>query len=81
MKINNLKLYYCVHRSRSSRTTSEDSGAPRSFIDDGFETDSADADDQSLYGSQYSFCSCSHCNEPKKNPLYGRELRMSFCER
>lgn len=73
---------YSLYRSRLSRSTSEDSGAPRSYCDDGFETDSVDDDDQSLYGSQYSFCSCSHCNEPKRNPLYGRsELRMSFCER
>lgn len=73
-----------VHfRTRSTRS-SVDSGAPRSYFgDDGFCIDGIDT--SSLYGSQYSFCSCSHCGDQphdKKNPLYGRtDLRLSICER
>lgn len=72
-----------IDRGRSSRS-SVDSGAPRSYFgDDGFGIDAIDA--SSLYGSQYSFCSCSHCEDQqldKKNPLYGRtDLRLSFCSR
>ncbi|GAB0099596.1 hypothetical protein DMENIID0001_154820 [Sergentomyia squamirostris] len=56
-------------RSRWSRGTSEDSGAPRSnFDDDAFDTDInfTDFEEQSsVYGSQYSFCTCSHCIEAK----------------
>ncbi|XP_055694526.1 uncharacterized protein LOC129796529 isoform X2 [Lutzomyia longipalpis] len=56
-------------RSRWSRSTSEDSGAPRSnFDEDGFDTDInfSDFEEQSsVYGSQYSFCTCSHCIEAK----------------
>ncbi|XP_055854230.1 uncharacterized protein LOC129917980 [Episyrphus balteatus] len=63
-------------RSKRSRvsgrcSTSEDSGAPRSYFDG---TSSHDDDDEtyldgysSLYGSQCTFCSCSYCFEPKQN--------------
>lgn len=78
-----LAFLWTPHRSRSTRS-SVDSGAPRSYFgDDGFGIDGIDA--SSLYGSQYSFCSCSHCEDQqhdKKNPLYGRtDLRLSICER
>lgn len=75
---------FCFRRGRSARS-SVDSGAPRSYFgDDGFGIEELDA--SSLYGSQYSFCSCTHCEDHhhhnKKNPLYGRtDLRLSICER
>lgn len=78
--VNVISAFFC--RPRSSRS-SEDSGAPRSFFDDdGFGIEGG----SSVYGSQYSFCTCIHCDNDqtnsKINPLFGRtDLRLSFCER
>lgn len=76
-------MIWNIYRSRSSRSMSDDSGA--SFEDDGFGIEGR----SSVYGSQYSFCTCLHCdgkpNRPKTNPLFDEfsrtDLRLSFCER
>ncbi|KAJ6647128.1 Formin-like protein 1, partial [Pseudolycoriella hygida] len=66
-------------RSRSGRT---DTAGTDSFINDEFKDKCTDSEEQSIFGSEYSFCSCSYCREPKKNPLFGRpEIRLSYSER
>ncbi|XP_021712363.1 uncharacterized protein LOC110680880 [Aedes aegypti] len=94
-----LFLLYLIHRTwnvvvdsvdqkgkKSRATTSEDSGAPRSNYDEAFDTDLNFTDlddDSSLYGSQYSFCNCSYCEEEADRNHFdnARGNRFSFCDR
>uniref|UniRef100_A0AAG5DFY9 GBD/FH3 domain-containing protein n=4 Tax=Anopheles atroparvus TaxID=41427 RepID=A0AAG5DFY9_ANOAO len=67
-------------KARLSPTTFADSGATPIHYDEDFDTD---FDDQSsLYGSQYSFCSCSYCEKEsqKLQNYYIGCNRFSFCE-
>ncbi|XP_058835422.1 uncharacterized protein LOC131692410 isoform X1 [Topomyia yanbarensis] len=94
-----LFLLYLIHRTwnvvvdsvdqkgrKSRAATSEDSGAPRSNYDEAFDTDINFTDlddDSSLYGSQYSFCNCSYCEEEAdRRNLFDntRRNRFSFCD-
>ncbi|XP_021707292.1 uncharacterized protein LOC5570371 isoform X1 [Aedes aegypti] len=93
-----LFLLYLIHRTwnvvvdsvdqkgkKSRATTSEDSGAPRSNYDEAFDTDLNFTDlddDSSLYGSQYSFCNCSYCEEEADRNHFdnARGNRFSFCD-
>ncbi|XP_055530854.1 uncharacterized protein LOC129721836 isoform X2 [Wyeomyia smithii] len=93
-----LFLLYLIHRTwnvvvdtvdqkgrKSRAATSEDSGAPRSNYDDAFDTDANFTDlddDSSLYGSQYSYCNCSYCEEQAERSHFdnARGNRFSFCD-
>ncbi|XP_055598255.1 uncharacterized protein LOC129747895 [Uranotaenia lowii] len=95
-----LFLLYLIHRTwnvvvdsvdtktKKSRATSSsnDSGAPRSQLDEAFDTDvnlTDLDDDSSLYGSQYSYCNCSYCEEEADRSHFDnvRGNRFSFCDR
>lgn len=74
---------YCfTFSSRSDRFASDNTTGTHRFVNDELKDESMDLEDHSIYGSEYSFCSCSYCREPKKNPLFGRsEIRLSYSER
>lgn len=74
-------VYLCIYSSRSDRFVSENTTGTHRFMDDELTQKCEDIEEQSIYGSEYSFCSCSYC-QPKKNPLFGRsEIRLSYSER
>ncbi|XP_053676959.1 uncharacterized protein LOC128727115 [Anopheles nili] len=95
-----LFLLYLIHRTwnvmvdsvdqkgkkgRLGLANSEDSGAPRSLNDEGFDTEHylTDFDDQSsLYDSRYSCCTCSYCEEESDRSHFDNVAcnRFSFCE-
>lgn len=71
-----------IYSARSDRFVSENTTGTHRFMDDESKRKCVDIEEQSIYGSEYSFCSCSYCREPKKNPLFGRpEIRLSYSER
>ncbi|XP_055904829.1 uncharacterized protein LOC129940499 isoform X2 [Eupeodes corollae] len=72
--VKEILIAFCQRSRVSGRcSTSEDSGAPRSYFDGTSSHDDDDDDEtyldgySSMYGSQCTFCSCSYCFEPKQN--------------
>lgn len=96
LKIFCKNIYVYLRRT----STSDDSGAPQSIYDgstSSFEIDfdviderdlkilnNEKDDHSSIFGSQYSFCSCSYCFGSKKRSTEEYSIggmRLSICER
>uniref|UniRef100_A0A4Y0BWA1 GBD/FH3 domain-containing protein n=2 Tax=Anopheles funestus TaxID=62324 RepID=A0A4Y0BWA1_ANOFN len=72
-------------KARLELPASGNSRAPKCLYDDDFDSDLnlTDLDDQSsMYGSQYTFCTCSYCEEESERDNYNNISgnRFSFCE-
>ncbi|XP_050072628.1 uncharacterized protein LOC126560714 [Anopheles maculipalpis] len=73
-------------KARLGPPNSKDPKRPKCLYDDDFDSDLnlTDLDDQSsMYGSQYTFCTCSYCEEESERDNYNNISgnRFSFCER
>ncbi|XP_052894488.1 uncharacterized protein LOC128301870 [Anopheles moucheti] len=72
-------------KTRLGLPESENSRPPKCLYDENFDSDLnlTDLDDQSsMYGSQYTFCTCSYCEEESERDHFNNVAgnRFSFCE-
>uniref|UniRef100_A0A182LU47 Uncharacterized protein n=1 Tax=Anopheles culicifacies TaxID=139723 RepID=A0A182LU47_9DIPT len=73
-------------KARLGLPDSDNPKPPKCLYDEDFDSDLnlTDLDDQSsMYGSQYTFCTCSYCEEESERDHFNNVAgnRFSFCER